>query len=405
MLAFLLAPIYLLFNFYIMRWAIWWMSACSHHFKKKWIRAVFLILYLFLCTSILTAFLLPKGKLKFWMSQLGNYWLGTFLYILLTVIIVDLIRMVLKRMKRIDQKKLASRRLFVLNGTICIAVIISLTAYGIINAHNIQTTSYDVSVEKECGDISSLNIILVADLHLGYNIGEWHMGKMVENINRLNPDIVCIAGDIFDNEYDAIPSPDKTAATLAQIRSRYGVYACYGNHDIDEKILAGFTFHKKGKKMSDPRMDQFLNKAQITLLKDETALIDDRFYLSGRADYERPGRDITTRMTPEELTAGLDLSKPVIVIDHEPREMDALSSAGVDLDLCGHTHDGQMFPGNLTINLLWDNPYGYKAYGNMQQVVTSGVGVFGPYMRVGTKSEIVQITAEFKPSDSKQMKQ
>lgn len=395
MLAFLLAPVYLLFNFYIMRWTIWWMSACTHHFKRKWVRAVFLVFYLFLCTSILTAFLLPKGKLKFWMSQLGNYWLGTFLYILLTVIIVDLIRLILKRIPRVDQKKLASRRLFVLNGTVCIVIITSLTAYGILNAHNIRTTSYDVSVSKKCDSLSSLNVVLVADLHLGYNIGEWHMKKMVEKINRLKPDLVCIAGDIFDNEYEAIQYPEETADALAEIKSRYGVYACYGNHDIEEKILAGFTFHKKGHKMSDPRMDEFLENAGITLLQDETVLIDNKFYLAGRADYERPGRGITTRQTPKELTADLDLTKPVIVIDHEPREMDELAAAGVDLDLCGHTHDGQMFPGNLTIKLLWDNPYGYKTYGNMHQIVTSGVGVFGPYMRVGTKSEIVQIQVNF----------
>lgn len=395
MLAFLLAPVYLLFNFYIMRWTIWWMSACTHHFKRKWVRAVFLVFYLFLCTSILTAFLLPKGKLKFWMSQLGNYWLGTFLYILLTVIIVDLIRLILKHIPRVDQKKLASRRLFVLNGTVCIVVIASLTAYGILNAHNIRTTSYDVSVSKECESLSSLNVVLVADLHLGYNIGEWHMKKMVEKINQLKPDLVCIAGDIFDNEYEAIQYPEETADALAEIQSRYGVYACYGNHDIEEKILAGFTFHKEGHKMSDPRMDEFLENAGITLLQDETVLIDGKFYLAGRADYERPGRGITTRQTPEELTADLDLTKPVIVIDHEPREMDELAAAGVDLDLCGHTHDGQMFPGNLTIKLLWDNPYGYKTYGNMHQIVTSGVGVFGPYMRVGTKSEVVQVRVDF----------
>lgn len=395
MLAFLLAPVYLLFNFYIMRWTIWWMSACTHHFKRKWVRAVFLVFYLFLCTSILTAFLLPKGKLKFWMSQLGNYWLGTFLYILLAVIIVDLIRLILKRIPRVDQKKLASRRLFVLNGTVCIIIIASLTTYGILNAHNIRTTSYDVSVSKECDSISSLNVVLVADLHLGYNIGEWHMKKMVEKINQLKPDLVCIAGDIFDNEYEAIQYPEETADALAEIKSRYGVYACYGNHDIEEKILAGFTFHKNGHKMSDPRMDKFLENAEITLLQDETVLIENKFYLAGRADYERPGRGITTRQTAEELTADLDLTKPVIVIDHEPREMDELANAGVDLDLCGHTHDGQMFPGNLTIKLLWDNPYGYKTYGNMHQIVTSGVGVFGPYMRVGTKSEIVQIQVNF----------
>lgn len=147
--------------------------------------------------------------------------------------------------------------------------------------------------------------------------------------------------------------------------------------------------------MSDPRMDQLLKDAGITLLHDQTVLVNDQFYLIGRADYERPGRGISTRMTPGELTKDLDPSKPMITIDHEPREMELLADAGVDLDLCGHTHDGQMFPGNLTIRLLWDNPYGYKSYGSMQQIVTSGIGVFGPYMRVGTKSEIVQVNVQF----------
>lgn len=147
--------------------------------------------------------------------------------------------------------------------------------------------------------------------------------------------------------------------------------------------------------MSDPRMDEFLKKADITLLRDEGVLIDDAFYLYGRPDYERPGRGIDKRKSPDEITETLNLKKPVIVIDHEPRELEELAAAGVDVDLCGHTHDGQMFPANIITALMWENSYGYLNVGGMHNIVTSGVGVFGPNMRVGTKSEICVINIRF----------
>ena len=166
-------------------------------------------------------------------------------------------------------------------------------------------------------------------------------------------------------------------------------------HDIQEKILAGFTFGSKEKKESTPEMDEFLEKAGITLLRDEYVLIDDSFYLYGRPDYERPGRGIDKRKTPQEITEGMDVSLPVLVIDHEPRELQELADTGVDVDLCGHTHDGQVFPGNIVIRFFWENPCGYLKKGNMHNIVTSGVGLFGPNMRVGTKSEICDVSICF----------
>ena len=232
---------------------------------------------------------------------------------------------------------------------------------------------------------------------MGYNIGTPHIKQMVQKINEQNPDLVVMAGDIFDNEYEALDNPNTIVKTLKKIKSKYGVYATYGNHDIKEKILAGFTFSKKGeKKVSDIRMDQLLEDANITLLRDESVLIDDSFYLYGRPDYRRPGRGITERKTPEEITADLDKSKPIIVADHEPNELQELADAGVDMDLCGHTHDGQMFPGNITTALMWENSYGYLKKGNMHNIVTSGVGLFGPNMRVGTIAEVAIIDVKFK---------
>ena len=218
----------------------------------------------------------------------------------------------------------------------------------------------------------------------------------MDRINELNPDIVVLAGDIFDNEYEALEDPGRLISILKGLKSTYGTYACYGNHDIEEKILAGFTFgNKKDKKDSDVRMDAFLEKAGITLLRDEGLLVDDSFYLYGRPDMHRPGRGIQKRKTPEEITEGMDKRLPIIVIDHEPAELDELAAAGVDVDLCGHTHNGQTFPGNLTIRLMWENAYGYLQKGQMHNIVTSGVGVFGPYIRVGTKAEICAVRVKF----------
>ena len=396
MIAIFLSPIYLLLNFYILRWLVRWMSACNHHFKKKWIRTVIIAVYVFVSTSLLTAFFLPAGQFRRFMKLLSNYWLGVLLYVILTVIIADILRFILTRLKCINQEKLRARWTFVTVGTVCIAIIASLSTWGVINARHIKSTPYEVNVDKKAGNLSSLNVILVADLHLGYNVGTAQMKQMVRKINKKKPDLVVIAGDIFDNEYEALDDPEELITIFRGIQSKYGVYACYGNHDIDEKILAGFTFSKKEtKKVSDLRMDALLEKSNIQLLTDESVLIDNSFYLYGRPDYERPGRGVTVRKTPAEITANMDMSKPILVIDHEPRELQELADAGVDVDLSGHTHDGQMFPGNITIKFMWENACGYLQKDKMHNIVTSGVGLFGPNMRVGTKSEICPIKINF----------
>ncbi len=330
------------------------------------------------------------------MKLIGNYWLGVILYLVLTVFLALLARLILLHCGKIDRKKLCSRRTFVLAGGVCAAVIAGFSIWGAVNARIIHTTPYEIAVDKDGGELDSLKVVLVADMHLGYNIGCRHMEQMVEKINAAAPDLVVIAGDIFDNEYDALEDPERLAEILRGIDSPYGVYACYGNHDIDEKILAGFTFGGSGRKMSDPRMDEFLEQAGIRLLMDEYVMIGDSVYLYGRPDARRPGRGISERKTPREVTAQMDLSRPVIVIDHQPAQLQELADAGVDVDLCGHTHDGQMFPGTLLTGLMWENPCGYLKKGNMHNIVTSGVGLFGPNMRVGTIAEICDITITFR---------
>ena len=397
MIAIYLAPFYLLLNAYFLFRILKWLETCHVHFKKKWIKVVLIMIYAFFVFSILTAFLLPQGTIRRIMKLISNYWLGVLMYLALTIMIADLIRLILIYLVKADQEKFRTPKVFRLVGSICLILILSTSLYGVYNARNIRTTSYHVMIHKKAGTHKKLKIVLLADLHLGYNIGSSQMKQMVTKVNKQNPDLIVIAGDIFDNEYDALDDPKQLIKIFRQLKSQYGVYAVYGNHDIDEKILAGFTFGSgQKKKVSDPRMDEFVKKAGMKLLRDESVCIDQSFYLYGRPDAEKVGRGINRRKIPKELVNGMNLKKPVIVLDHEPRQLEELNQAGVDLDLCGHTHDGQMFPANIIIHLFWKNPYGYRKVGNTHQIVTSGVGLFGPNMRVGTKAEIVVVNVDFR---------
>ena len=354
MLAVYLSPIYIIANSYLLIRLHRWLGTCNPLFRKTGICVAISLAYVFLVASLLIAFFLPIGPARRIMKLISNYWLGILLYLILAVLMADAICFLLFL---ITKRRLKCRTAAA--GGICAMGVLVLSAWGAYNARIIQVTPYEITVNKDGGRLENLNVVLAADLHLGYNIGTAHMMQMVDKINEQNADLVVFAGDIFDNEYEALDDPEELIAVLQKIQSKHGVYACYGNHDVEEKILAGFTFGGNKKKESSIQMDEFLERAGIHLLQDEAVLIDDSFYLYGRPDAQRPGRGINMRKTAAELMGELDTEKPVIVIDHEPKELQELADAGVDIDLCGHTHDGQMFPANLITALMWENSYGY----------------------------------------------
>lgn len=398
MIAIYLSPIYLLLNLYILRWAYLWMGTCHSILRTLGFRLIFAVIYVLLSTSLLTGFLIKNPKsLHRILKITGNYFLGIFLYTLIIILLADFGRILLKYV--FHASWIHTRTAFTVAGAICALLILLLSACGIFHAKYIKTTSYDVIINKTIPERTSMKVVLLADTHFGYNAGVLHARELVRKINKQKPDLVCIAGDIFDNEYDAIRNPEKLEKTLRGIKSTYGVYACWGNHDLNEEILAGFTFkHKDGdlSDIKDPRMKKFLKDSNIHILKDESVLINDQFYVIGRKDASLTEKIHETRKAPAQLTEKLDRDKPIIMIDHQPKELQELADAGVDLDLCGHTHDGQTFPGNFTIKLMWENPCGLLSKDNMTNITTSGAGVWGPAMRIGTDSEICSINIQLK---------
>lgn len=389
-----LLPFYLGVSSYMMFRFFYWMKHCNHRFNWLRFKVPFAVVYLFMALSPVIAFLLPKSAVAIVIRRISTYWIGIMLYSLLYVVLFDLLRLIAKHTK-LKNTLLFSRGSVISIGSVVVACAVATCLYGIFNARNIKVNEYSVTVNKSCGSDKHLKAVLVADLHMGYAIGVDHITNMVEKINQQDADIVIIAGDIFDNSYDGMDDSEGIKAQLKSIKSKYGVYAVYGNHDIDEKILMGFTFDWGGKQLHNEKMTNFMKECNIKLINDESVLINDEFYLVGRRDTDKPGTEDGTRAEISELTKDLDKTKPIFVLSHEPDELQKTADAGADIDFSGHTHDGQLFPGNLTIGLFWENPCGMIKKDNMYSIVTSGVGVYGTFMRVGTDAEICSVDIDF----------
>ena len=327
-------------------------------------------------------------------KRISNYWLGTFVYILMFIAVADILRLILKRIPGKVHDFFFSKVGYVFVGIFLTALVGGMSAYGIAHSHIVKVNPYEVTIRKNCGDNSDLKVVLIADLHLGYSVGDRQMQRMVKKINEQDADLVVFAGDIFDNNFDALANPERLEMLLSQINSTYGAYAVFGNHDVTETLIAGFPISSKNAPR-DPRMYEFLEKSNISVLEDETAIIDNSFYLTGRLDEKRTGNGTKKRASLDELTKNLDPSMPLFVISHEPDHLSDYNAHGVDIVLSGHTHAGQFFPLTIVQPFVWENYWGMKMIDSMYSFVTSGIGVYGPDIRVGTNSEVMVIDVHF----------
>lgn len=397
MLALILSPFYVAIIYWVCR--RWYKFVSALNIKNKrldfWLKHFSWSMFL-LTIFIGLAFILPEDNfLRRPLFKIGAYWLGISLYLILYVAVIDLLRWIYSKVFKDKYNEFYAR-------TICTLLIIILTAvtsiYGIINAKIVRTTEYDITINKYGGNFKEMTIAMFGDPQFGYNIGEYHLKQAVDIINKNDVDIVCVVGDIFDNQYSAIKNPDKLIYLFNQIKSKYGMYAVLGNHDVEEPILCGFTFNDESleNKLASKEMLDFIKKSGMVLLYDENVIINDSVNLYGRADQERPNLGNITRKESGELFKEVDVSKPLMVLDHEPREYDELEKAGVDLMMAGHTHDGQLWPTKIATDIIWENPYGLWVKNAFHAITTSGLGLFGPNMRVGTIAEVCIIHVKFR---------
>jgi uncharacterized protein len=379
--------------------------------KRRAFNVIACVLIILFATSIFLGKFLPESSHQLLILRISNYWVGFLIYLIFFIVAADLlllllklIAMAVKPLKEPLANCLKGALFHTILGAVVFALSISFTVYGCFHAKMLTTAHYEATIHKNAGNLTDRNLtnqnltdlkmILIGDLHMGYSVGCSQIEDMVATINAENADIVVIAGDIFDNNYDALDDPERLEELLAQINSTYGTYAVFGNHDVEETLISGFPISSDKNAPRDPRMDTFLEKSNIHMLEDETVVIADSFYLTGRLDETRTGTN-TARASLDELTANLDSSMPHFLLTHEPDHLSDYSAHGIDMLLCGHTHAGQFFPLTIVQPFVWENHWGMKMIDNMYSFVTSGVGVYGPDMRVGTNSEIMVIDVHF----------
>ncbi|MDR0295658.1 MAG: metallophosphoesterase [Prevotellaceae bacterium] len=314
---------------------------------------------------------------------IGAGWVAAMLYFLMAVLAIDLLRLVLWAVGKSPAihfgEHYQSIKFFLF---LFVNIVVVVVLYiGRFNATVPQVNSVDITIEKEASGRESLSVVLLTDLHIGAINGHSALQRWITAVNKLSPDIVLIAGDIVDDSPKSMERRE-LGKLLAQINAPLGIYYAQGNHELYGDF---------------PRTLRYLQSCGITALLDTTLLVDNSFYVVGRLD-RSGGRGFVTnkkRKNLEELLDGLDHSKPFILLDHQPYELDKTVAVGVDVQLSGHTHGGQLWPFSLFVKRMYELAHGYMQKGSTHFYVSEGLGSWGPLIRIGTRSEIVQLNIRF----------
>ncbi|MEW8979440.1 MAG: metallophosphoesterase [Symbiobacterium sp.] len=337
-----------------------------------------------LVTVLALAFPLSRvaaGWLPLWAAELlarvGGYWMAAYVYIFPALLLIDLARLLVRGLAMAAPGLLPQLSLVRGTGAVLALAFAFVLVYGSWAARATMVTRHEVVIPKAAGPYQELNVVLVSDTHLGTIIGPRRLQALVEQVNRLRPDLVLFAGDVVDDSFRPFQARNMAAA-LREIRAPLGVYSVLGNHDDGAEDLPAFR--------------AAMAEAGIQLLVDEWVQVEDAFYVVGRNDRSRSSAPLA------QVLQGVDPAKPILLMDHQPDRLDEAVAAGVDLQVSGHTHRGQVWPGRLITRRVFEVDWGYLRKGGTQFVVTQGWGTWGPPIRVGTRSEIVVIHIRFQPA-------
>lgn len=350
-----------------------------------------------LAVAVLFAFppigaLLPDGPLCWFFQGWGNTFLGYLMFFFGPLAVAELILLPVRLVHLIRRRNWWTPGRGTTAGLLALLVLftVGINVTGFHTSHDVKVTRCTLPLET-LDQTEPLRVVLVGDLHIGVNSTPQLYRDMVDRINEQEADLVLVAGDIVTSSFGAMGDPAVYTEIFQKIQSRLGVYVVYGNHDVEEPLLGGFTFVGAENALRHPDMPGFLADCGWTLLTDELVRIPERngLVLAGRRDESRPGDGVTERAALEELLAEVDPEEPVLLLEHEPADLEEMGALGVDLSMSGHTHNGQIFPGNIVSRIKGPQSYGLKAWGDAYALVTSGVGYYGPPIRVGTISEIM----------------
>lgn len=291
--------------------------------------------------------------------EVGDSALMVLLYVVMAFLLLDLGRIV----GLVPKAWLADN--WLTGGIVAVGLLITFVGGNLHYQHK-QRRTLHADVKKTLD--RPLRIVMVSDVHLGYHNRRTALRRWVDLINRERPDLVVIVGDLVDISLRPL-TLEHMDEELRRINAP--VYACLGNHEY----YAGVA-----------EAEEFFRKSNITLLRDSIAEVCG-ITLVGRDDRTNQHRQSLGRIMKQ-----VDRSRPVVLLDHQPYHLEQAERAGVDLQLSGHTHYGQVWPISWITDALYEVAYGEGRRGQTRYYVSSGLGIWGGKFRIGTSSEYVVVT-------------
>ena len=269
-------------------------------------------------------------------------------------------------------------------GLVPVLVSALIIGYGYWNMGHVVRTDYTIETVKDIR-AEGYRIALLSDLHFGTTMDAERLGEYCSEISQQNADVVVLCGDIVD-ENSTLEEMQAVFAQLGGITSAYGTYYVYGNHDK--------ATYRSNPNFTREQLAQTISANGIQILEDEVAVVNDEFTIVGRQDaaYAR----VNERLSGAELMEQVDRKDFVLILDHQPLQLEANREAGYDLQLSGHTHAGQIWPVGLVSDILGfgEMNYGLRQMDSYHIVVTSGMAGWGYPIRTGAHSEYVIIQVQ-----------
>lgn len=370
--------VYTALNYYVFIRG-WQVLSSLPAFKPFYIVLFVIVAYGYVLSKVLYK-ILPSILYDFWLS-IGAIWFAFLVYFILVLFGLDLIRLMesfFHFLPRFIYNNYEQTKKITAIAVILLVSIIVL--FGSLNKRDITIKTLNLTLPKGDGKLSELNIVMAADLHLSPIDGEKLLSRIVDKINTVNPELILLAGDIVDDKAEVLTARG-IGESFKKLKPKYGIYAINGNHEFINEVGASV---------------KYMQKYGMNVLRDDFLLIDGSFYLVGREDVVMERFTGRKRKPLEKIVQTIQTDHPRIVLDHTPVKLEQAVENGIDLQLSGHTHHGQIWPGNIITNMIYELSWGYKRKGNTQYYVTSGAGTWGPPVRTGSKSEIVNIKITFK---------
>lgn len=306
-------------------------------------------------------------------SYLFGFWAVVVFHILAFAILMDIIHKIV--MKK-NQKESVFHKIYQ-SGLIPILCLFLVLGYGYWNIKNVHQTSYTVYTDKDISQ--NYKVVLITDLHFGTTMDRSELDLYCQKISQLNPDVVLLGGDIVD-ERSSFSQMQDAFEGLGQIKTQYGIYYVYGNHD--QALYSQIPpFHVD-------ELKEAVETQGIQLLLDRHLTIQDELTIIGRRD-----RTDSLREPSSQLLKEVDVNDFILMLDHQPVDLQTNDDLGYDLQMSGHTHAGQMFPVGLVTDILGfgEMNYGYRQMDHLQVIVSSGIAGWGYPLRTGAHSEYVVV--------------